>query len=288
MELPSVYVKDELPVSTYFKAKMADASQWEHLRDIELPELSTDQVGLLIGQDAPEVLLPTEVRRGEVGSPVAIRTVFGWTVGGPSGCRTGRVTSHFVVGDIKEQIETFWKSEATPLPRDSECGASFSVDDLRALRIWNDSITMDEGHYCLDIPFKNYPPQMPNNVVVARQRIESLKRRLSRDQDLARAYSQNMNELINKGYAEPAPEASDSSRDGVWYLPHHPIFNENKSGKVRIVFDCAATHQGVSLNSVVLQGQMTNALIGVLLRFRLEKVAIMTDIETYVLPGEGE
>ena len=47
-----------------------------------------------------------------------------------------------------------------------------------------------------------------------------------------------------------------------WYLPHHPVVNPNKE-KPRIVFDCAAQHLGVSLNSRVLQGlDLTHKLVG--------------------------
>ena len=66
----------------------------------------------------------------------------------------------------------------------------------------------------------------------------------------------------------------------VWYLPHHPVTNPNKPGKVRVVFDCAATYKGVSLNNQLLQGpDFMNSLVGVLIRFRQENVALVADIE---------
>ena len=50
---------------------------------------------------------------------------------------------------------------------------------------------------------------------------------------------------------------------------------------MRVVFDCAATYQGMSLNKSLLQGpDMTNTLLGVLLRFRQDDIAIMADIES--------
>ena len=56
--------------------------------------------------------------------------------------------------------------------------------------------------------------------------------------------------------------------------------NPIKTIKLRIVFDCAAQHLGVSLNSKVLQGpDLTNKLIGVLTRFRLYQIALMADVE---------
>ncbi|XP_060589840.1 uncharacterized protein LOC132744996 [Ruditapes philippinarum] len=55
----------------------------------------------------------------------------------------------------------------------------------------------------------------------------------------------------------------------IWYLPHHPVVNPKKPGKVRVVFDCAAKYRGTSLNDNLLQGpDLTNSITGVLMRFR--------------------
>ena len=57
------------------------------------------------------------------------------------------------------------------------------------------------------------------------------------------------------------------------------MINPNKE-KIRIVFDCAAEYGGVSLNSKVRQGpDLTNKLVGVLTRFRLNPIAVMADIQ---------
>ncbi|XP_042214600.1 proline-rich protein 36-like [Homarus americanus] len=53
-----------------------------------------------------------------------------------------------------------------------------------------------------------------------------------------------------------------------------------KPEKLRTVFDCAATYESVSLNSQVMQGSdLNNKLMGVLISFRQEKLALMADIE---------
>ena len=47
-----------------------------------------------------------------------------------------------------------------------------------------------------------------------------------------------------------------------------------------VVFDCAAVHQGVSLNQVLMQGlDLNNSLDGVLLRFRKESIRLVADVE---------
>ena len=56
----------------------------------------------------------------------------------------------------------------------------------------------------------------------------------------------------------------------------HPL----KPGKVRKVFEFAAKHSGTSLNQQLLQGpDLTNPLVGVLIRFRQEAIAMAADIE---------
>ncbi|XP_073258669.1 uncharacterized protein [Porites lutea] len=66
----------------------------------------------------------------------------------------------------------------------------------------------------------------------------------------------------------------------TWYLPHHGVFHPQKQGKIRVVFDVASLHDGVSLNNQLLQGpDLTNNLLGILLRFRQYPKALVADIE---------
>ena len=50
---------------------------------------------------------------------------------------------------------------------------------------------------------------------------------------------------------------------------------------VRVVFDCSSKYNGWSLNSELMSGpDLTNLLLGVLIRFRQDKVAFMRDKES--------
>lgn len=140
---------------------------------------------------------------------------------------------------------------------------------------------MVDGHYQLPIPFKNEVPWMADNLILAKQRLQGLKRRLLRSEDLRARYTEEMEKLVEKGYAERAPWGRSANRPGYErYVTHHPVFNPNKPAKTRVVFDCAAPVRGISLNQVVAQGpDLTNRLTGVLMRFRKEPVALLADIE---------
>jgi len=66
----------------------------------------------------------------------------------------------------------------------------------------------------------------------------------------------------------------------IWYIPHHGVYHPNKPGKIRVVFDCSCQYLGSSLNKALLQGpDLTNSLVGVLIRFRQEPIAVMADVE---------
>ena len=64
------------------------------------------------------------------------------------------------------------------------------------------------------------------------------------------------------------------------FLPHHPVTNEKKPGKVRRVANASSVLQGQSLNSNLLKGpDLPSNLTGVISRFRENTIALSADIE---------
>ena len=63
------------------------------------------------------------------------------------------------------------------------------------------------------------------------------------------------------------------------HVPHQCVFNHSKD-KVCVVFDCSSQYRGTSINKSLLSGSdLTNQLVGVLIRFRVELVAFMANIQ---------
>lgn len=100
------------------------------------------------------------------------------------------------------------------------------------------------------------------------------------DSAYASEYKTFMEDVLRKGYAEKVSQKQLQRNDGkVWYIPHHGVYHKQK-GKLQVVFDCSASYKGKSLNTELLQGpDLANPLLGVLLRFREERIAVMADIE---------
>ena len=76
---------------------------------------------------------------------------------------------------------------------------------------------------------------------------------------------------MSNGYTK---KSSDSTIEGrCWYMFYDGVYNENKPNKIRVVFDCSIEYQGRSLNDKLMSGSnLTNQIIGVLIRFRQEHV----------------
>lgn len=87
-----------------------------------------------------------------------------------------------------------------------------------------------------------------------------------------------MEKIFINGHAEVAPPLKEDEE--CWYLPSFGVYHPQKPDQIRVVFDSSAQYSGVSLNDVLLTGpNLNNSLLGVLLRFRKERVAILADIQ---------
>ena len=283
LHLGQVYTRDSLPIDPRNRVTMSDAARWSHLKGLPLHHAPIDEVMLLIGQDYPDALIPLATVSGGKGEPYAVRTRLGWTVNGPVNASEmrGKQQAFFTQGEryewLDRQVERFWKLESSGIYDDNR---AMSVQDKLVTMRWEKTAIYEDGHYTLPIPFRHEDPQLPDNKQMAELRLRSLRRKLEKNPELSEKYAEGMEDLLSKGYAIEVPQSEVGRQDGkVWYLPHHPVVNPNKE-KPRIVFDCAAQHHGVSLNSKVLLGpDLTNKLVGVLTRFRLHQVALMADVE---------
>ena len=280
-EINNVMTRPTINVGLASLVKQNELQLWPHLSDLHLPDIDCNEVYLVIGQDNNDLLLPEIIRSGQPGEPYAIKTPLGWVLNGPVGGQNHkRVSSHFIQTDtaLQQQVDRFFKLDDMGADKISN---SFSMNEQRVLSFWEKETCLVNDHYSTAIPFKKHPPELPDNRSMAEQRLQSLKRRLNKDNILKPMYTETMTDLLDKGYAEKVNESEIHRSDGyVWYLPHHPVMHPRKPDKVRIVFDCAAKYHGVCLNDVVFKGpDLTNKLIGVLLRFRQEPLAFMADIE---------
>ncbi|XP_022784666.1 LOW QUALITY PROTEIN: uncharacterized protein LOC111325175 [Stylophora pistillata] len=285
IDVNEAYVLPDLNQSEQILPEKVDFKDYPHLQDLTFPEVDMKRVSIIVGNNVPAAHLQNEVRfPPDENGPHGYRSPLGWSIAGPlNSSRRKQASVNFLsVGTQHEDpIERFWKIEDYGATRTGD--KPLSIEDKQALKILEDTTTFVNGHYEVGLLWREDEPWLPNNYTLAKRRLELLWRRLTKpeNRELAAKYREVMDEYISKGYARKlSREQAAMETSYTWYLPHHPVINLNKPGKLRIVFDTAAEFQGTSLNKKLIQGlDMTNSLIGVLLPFRQGKVGLAADVE---------
>ena len=87
-----------------------------------------------------------------------------------------------------------------------------------------------------------------------------------------------MGKILDNNHAEVAPPLQENEER--WYLPLFGVYHPKKPEQIRGVFDSSAKFNGVSLNNVLLTGpDLSNSLLGFLVRFRREMIAVTADVQ---------
>ena len=267
-------------------AAMLNLSEHAHLADLPLGRVRPGSgADIIVGQDNADLLMPLDVRRSttQAGLPYAVLTRLGWVLNGSLGTREEQeqvfATCNYVTHEIiEEKLESLWNVE-----HDKEPGEQWSQDDHTVYDLWEEKACFQDGRYVVPIPWKKGHPEFPNNRYLAQKRLDSTLRKLERT-GMYQRYDDGIQKYLDDGHAELVPDSALARNDGaVWYLPHHGVYQAEKD-KLRIVHDCSAKHQGVSLNTEVHRGPvLTNKLTSVLLKFRRYAVAWTADITAMYL-----
>jgi hypothetical protein len=112
-----------------------------------------------------------------------------------------------------------------------------------------------------------------------------MERRLSLplNQQYAEKYKNIVNKLIKSGAISVISPPTIYEPEGmVWYLPHHFVEYPNKSEKISVVMDCAASFSQVLLNNQLFLGPpLLPKLVSVLQRSSKCLFALSADIAAF-------
>ena len=223
----------------------------EHLRDI--PIATMDQpVSLLIGADTPEAFFTLDEKRGNRDQPIAIKTPLGWTVQGPCGKRKHNQPvsiNHISNADLDNKLNAMWKHDFQDSMTSNK--TALSREDKMVMDQLKETQEIYQGRYRFGMPWNVDLSTIQSNYKVAEKRSMLLQRKLLANDEFAQGYKKCMDKFLDHDFARELNENEiDTASNGTWYIPHHAVINEKKK-KVRVVFDCAAKHNGKSLNDHV-------------------------------------
>ncbi|XP_061128960.1 uncharacterized protein LOC133150443 isoform X1 [Syngnathus typhle] len=313
LTLPELTECDDLPDNRDEIPTPEAALHHPHLKSIanEIPALDDNaQILLLLGRDILRIHKVRQQINGPGDTPFAQRLDLGWVLvgdvclgkvhkpiihsyktnvledGRPSLFRP--CTSHINLKQATSPSFVNGLSHSSPddslgltvfARTDNDDKRAFSIEDEQFIKIMNDQVFQDEcNSWVAPLPFKTPRPPLSNNREQAMTRLSSLKRTLERKPKMKEQFVTFMQKIFDNNHAEPAPPLQKGRE--CWYLPMFGVYHPRKPGQIRVVFDSSAQSNGLPLNNVLLTGpDLNNSLIGVLIRFRREKIAVMADIE---------
>ncbi|XP_071123362.1 uncharacterized protein [Mytilus edulis] len=276
-----------------------------HLKELRgsIPPIDENcQILLLIGRDLIEAHHVLDQRIGPPRTPYAQQLKLGWVVIGETCINKQHVplelnvkitnilptgqpstfqpcTSKF---DIRENYtDPVKKDLQSPLfektKDDDKPGMSYE-DKMFMKQMDNEFVRDSEGSWVAPLPFRVPRQPLPSNRQQALHRANMLDTSLNRNPVKREHFLTFMSKILDNNHAELAPPLHELEE--CWYLPLFGVYHPKKPDQIRGVFDSSAKCNGVSLNSVLLTGpDLTNDLLGVLLRFRKEMVAVTADVQ---------
>ncbi|XP_068214422.1 uncharacterized protein [Palaemon carinicauda] len=180
-------------------------------------------------------------------------------------------------------------TECIPKCGGCKCGecsvkGNLTIREERELKLIEDGLTYDEENMCWisKYPWISDPSKLPNNFPMAYARLKATEKRLKRlGATQCTKYQEQIQDMLDRGVAEKLLKSELDYKGPIFYLPHHAVYKtDSSSTPVRIVFDAAASYQGISLNDLLAKGpDVINNLLGILLRFREGKIGVVGDIK---------
>ncbi|XP_062584179.1 uncharacterized protein LOC134245966 [Saccostrea cucullata] len=294
LTLPSLIECDEIPDNRNEIPSKAVARGYSHLQDIEkcIPEIDESvYIELLIGRDLITAHHVFDQRIGTDVLPFGQKLPLGWVIIG-NVC-LGKTHQPETVSVLKTSILSSGRATHlipceseilvrecdifTRLPCDEKPG--LSIEDKKFLHVMESSFhRSSDGFWEAPLPFREGRQPLPDNRSMALHRAKSFDANLRSNTEKKKQVIEFVEKLLQNEHAELAPKLPVNVER--WYLPMFAVFHPKKPESIRVVFDSSAKYQDVSLNFVLLQvPDLLNSLVGILLRFRQEKVAITVDVQ---------
>ena len=261
------------------------------LQEIERP---VGQVEMLIGYNyAP--LHPRQVSNPS-GNLVLVENEFGKCIGGSH--KLLHETTSKLIKDVRVHhlsggptMESFIKGENMGVSCWPKCGGcscgecslgslNCSIKEQRELEQIESNLEYVEGHWETRYPWIKDPRQLVNNRRAAEGILRSTERRISKDPARKEAFLHQMQDMVDRNVARKLSNAEMEAYDGpVFYLSCHEVMKKDSiSTPFRIVFS-SKQHMGQALNDFWAKGpDLLNNPLGILLRFREERYAMIGDI----------
>ncbi|XP_055632616.1 uncharacterized protein LOC129773090 [Toxorhynchites rutilus septentrionalis] len=268
-----------LPKQAVDVAEMSAA--YRYLRDVPLSSYSHQRPGMLSGLNNLHAIAPVEVKMGQQGEPIAVRSPLCWAVYGPT--KKSKQARNFVgyhQAVSNEDLHTLLRQQYA-LEESVVAVSQESKEEKRAREILERTTARIGDRFETGMLLKTDELQLPNSYPMTVRRMKQLEKRLEQTPELFDNVRRQIVEYLQKGYAHLATpeELAKFASGSSWFLPINIVRNPKKPEKVRLVWDAAATVDGVSLNSQLLtRPDLLTPLPKVICRFRERPIGFGGDL----------
>ncbi|XP_062557436.1 uncharacterized protein LOC134222310 [Armigeres subalbatus] len=261
------------------------SARYPHLANLPVVDRSSEDARILLGLDNLHLFAPLESCIGKPGEPIAVRSTLGWTVYGPETQQSRTETFinlHSVAPVSNQEIYDMMRAQfVMDEVGVTSFGVPESAEDQRARELLQKTTVRVEERFQTGLLWREDVRQFPDSYPMAIRRLKALEKKLDRNAALKEKVVKQIADYQTKGYAHQATikELTETAASSVWYLPLNVALNPRKPDKVRLVWDAAATVDGVSLNSTLMKGpDMLVSLPEVINHFREKPIAFGGDI----------
>ncbi|XP_055622739.1 uncharacterized protein LOC129766247 [Toxorhynchites rutilus septentrionalis] len=261
---------------------------YPHLRNLPILSYEAVRPRILIGMKDQHLTLVLKSREGGPNQPLAVKTRLGWTVcGGANENDTPNlVHSIFHIcpcenrsdDDLHQAMKRYFSLDSLGVVKSGT--SLLSRDEQRAQSLLQSLTKFTGTRFETGLLWRYDEVRLPDSRAMAMRRFQCLEKRLMRDASLAAVLQQKISDYLRKGYIRKLSEEElIRPNRRTWYLPVFPVKNPNKPGKIRIVWDAAATAFGKSLNSFLLTGpDQLASLFSILIQFRERAIGLTGDL----------
>ena len=284
----SIYYLQALCVPYVCSRMKVPTTEWierryNHFQHVELAFPPTDKhdIDILVGMDHYYDLIIGKVCRGLPGDPVAVESILGWIVCGPSQVPTSgedtvcNMIMSANVNDedksLKFELKKFWEIEEMA---DDE----LEINDV-VLKNFNNKIHFNGKRYVNPLPFKSDDELVPDHYNICYKRLQSIMQFFERNPKVFDEYMQVFRIYESEGIIEKVFHPGKVGK--VHYMPHRPVIRLDKeTSKYRPVFDGSCKEKGgMSLNDLVYPGpSLLGTIFDIIIRFSFGKNYIISDI----------
>ncbi|XP_024872454.1 uncharacterized protein LOC112455014 [Temnothorax curvispinosus] len=263
----------------------AAPQQWPHLTKLTLADpdfLTPRPVDIIIGADSYGQIIKPNIIKQDPLMPIAQLSIFGWLVLGPvdTSSSASAAVHHASIQEkedaLDELLSRFWTQEEVPENENHD----LTPDEQRCEKYFKSTVSRDSaGRYTVRIPFKSSPDTLGDSYLAAHRCLQSLLRRLSRDDNYRRLYHQFMTEYRELTHMKKVSPVS--SQLTQYYLPYHGVLRpDSATTKLRVVFNgSSASTFGRSLNDLMhTRAKLHLDVTDVLLWIRQFRHLVATDI----------